>query len=371
MITERKREDILDFMLSKISDRYDTSQNSFIHQSLSSAAIEFEEANKELIQTARKFDFWNLYGEELDEGVYQRTGIRRREPLFAHGNIRFTGQDGTFIPEGTIVISDELEFQTLQDATVDGGNIDVDVVSTEPGEVYNIGSGRIEKAKDYIAGVTDVSNLEAFTGGRDPESDESLKERCDKHMKYPPKAGNIYHYEEWISEIPEVYAVRAFRRYQKRACVRCVVIQNTREDGIENVTLKGVSTSVPLQFKPADSDFIQVIKDKIEDLIPFDADLVLEGAKVQPLYISVDLKYESKEAEMDTLKTMYGIVTEYLNSNVFGEGEISHAKIGCLILRTPGVVDYSNLKIGKSKSALGTANLKVGEDEMFIIKEVI
>ena len=170
MIDERKATDILENMLSRISDKYDTSQNSFIHQSLASAAIELEEANKELITISNKFDYWKLEGEELDFAVFDRTGIIRREALKASGEVTFTGIDGTVIPVDTVVLANQLEFKTLSEVDIIGTTATVEVVALSAGEIGNVRAGSIKKLQKSIYGISDVTNSAPLVGGRDEET---------------------------------------------------------------------------------------------------------------------------------------------------------------------------------------------------------
>ena len=374
MIDERKATDILDNMLSRISDKYDTSQNSFIHQSLASAAIELEEANKELISISNKFDYWKLEGEELDFAVFDRAGIIRREALKASGEVTFTGVDGTVIPVDTVVLADQLEFKTLTEVAIVGATATVEVVALSAGEIGNVRAGTIRKLQKSIYGISDVTNAAPLVGGRDEETDESLKERCDTHMKYPPRAGNTYHYEEWISEIPEVYAVKAFRRWENRATVRCVVVEDKWDHGTTEIVIgQNTTVTVPQYHAPASPELITRVENYLEQnqLVPFDADVLIQGATAVNLYISFTPVFE-EGAERDwVIKNIHGILEEYFVDKVFGESDISYAAVGARIIRSPGIADYSDLKIGKSKTAMGTSNIVLQSDEMVMIKEIL
>lgn len=374
MIEERKTDEILTSMLARINDKYDTSQNSFIHQALASAAIEIEEANKELIVISNKFDFWKLDGKELDLAVFDRTGILRREALRASGTVTFTGVNGTEIPANTIVIADSLEFKTTVSAVIVNGIAEVEIVALLPGESGNAGSGTIKKLQEHIQGITDINNSAPLVGGRDEESDDSLKERCDLHMKYPPRAGNTYHYEEWISEIPEVYRVKAFRRYQNRSTVRCVIIEDQWDYGTIDIVIgQNTTATVPQYYKPATTTLIDRIEKYLTDnqLVPFDADVLIEPAKAVNFYISFTPTFEDGIEKDWIIKNAHGILTEYFVNRVFGEEVISYAALGARLLNCPGIKDYTDFRIGKSKTAMGTDNIVLNEDEMILLKEIL
>lgn len=373
MIEERNWQDILTGMLSQINDKYDTSQNSFIHQSLASASIEFEKANKELITVSKKFDFWNLSGEELDEGVFQRTGIERREALRAEGTVIFTGKEGTAIPVNTIIMTeDEVLYRTTLDAVIVNGVAEVAVVAVIEGDNGNVGPNRITYFKDRLIGITDVYNPKSTKGGRDLETDDDLKVRCDHHMKYPPKSGNQYHYEEWVSDIPEVYRVKAFRRWENRSTVRLVIIEDTRNEGKLQTVLGNTSIVINQRYGPASEEMLNTVRDFLtrEELVPFDADVLLEPAKRLDLFIQFKPEIEEGLELVEVLENAHGIITEYLVNRVFGEGVISYARISSLLVRSPGIIDFADLKIRTDGIPFGTSNIELQNDQMLVLKEI-
>lgn len=160
-------------------------------------------------------------GADLDERVGQ-AGVTRRAAVKAgiqspNPNIaRITGVAGTIIPAETILTTSStlaapgVRFLTPSGAAavIPGpGILDLEVVAEAGGAAGNIPIGALAAMAAPISGVTGVTNLVAFTGGLDIETDEELRARYYVKVRSPSAGGNIADYQNWALEVPGVGGV--------------------------------------------------------------------------------------------------------------------------------------------------------------------
>jgi hypothetical protein len=87
--------------------------------------------------------------------------------------------------------------------------ITVTAQSDDVGLAYNVAIGAVIEIADVPDGVTDVTNIAAFTGGGDPEDMEVYRLRLLDHIR-SPKSGSISDLEAWAEEIYGVDQATAF-----------------------------------------------------------------------------------------------------------------------------------------------------------------
>lgn len=158
-------------------------------------------------------------GEYLDMHASER-GIIRREATPSYGEVTFSVNEAlsenVSIPKGTVVatFASLLRFETLSDAVLAAGSLSVTVKakSTGVGRDYNVIKGKISVMVTPPAGIDAVANAAAFEGGCDSESDESLRERIVKSIKYPANSTNCAYYEAMAQSVSGVSSASAVPR---------------------------------------------------------------------------------------------------------------------------------------------------------------
>lgn len=354
LVNRKDRWELLESMLGEVKD-FDTSQNSFIHQALACAALELDLANRDIAIASEKFDVTKLFGKDLDEGVFQRTGIVRKMPSKADGEVVISGKDGSKIPIGTSLFAGDLEFVTREEVTIVNSQAKVLVQAKEAGYEYNVPPGAIDTIDLEGVVITSVNNFKAFYTGRDMESDWELKERCLKMMREPAKAGNLHHFEEWVGDIPGVYACKAFRRWKNQQTVRVVVAVG--------------------EGRPAGEEDIERIYKVLEErqVIPFGANLLIEPVETIDLNLSLDISlsqgYELKDVKEEITDNLEAFLIDKLFKvdRLEDNKEItvlSYAEIGSIIFKTLGVDDYENLRVNG-----GTNNIRFRADTLGVVKD--
>ena len=118
------------------------------------------------------------------------------------------------IPKGTVCASyggEAVEFETTQDAVLAAGEVTVAVPAqaVEPGSGGNAAAGYINTLVTEVNGINYVTNTAAFTGGSDPESDESYRQRILDSFGRLESLGSPASYEKLALEQPGVDSAEA------------------------------------------------------------------------------------------------------------------------------------------------------------------
>lgn len=334
-------------MLSNVPNTMDKSQNSFIHDVIAPAALEFVNLYMELEYVRGQFDVDNLVSEDLDKFVSQRTGIERRKATYATTTVVITGEEGAVVQQGDLVSNGEINYVIQENKTISASrSVEVKVKASVPGSVGNTSVETITTFPRNLIGLIDVYNTSAATNGYDEESDEELRERYYRRLEKPGKAGNKYHYEEWAREVNGVGGVKVFPTWNGPLTVKVIIIDSNQ--------------------KPADEELISLTKEHILNEAPFGAEVTIEGAKTKEVNVQATLTIEEGYEEADVIENVSANIEKYLGDIAFQETFVSYAIIGSLLIDSEGVSDYQNLKLNN-----GTKNITVGNEEIAILGGVI
>lgn len=138
---------------------------------------------------------YNAYNPAAAVGValsnlVQLAGITRQDAVYSTANVDVTGDNGTYIPAGSLVSTDEgIQFSTDSDITIAAGIGSSDVTAVEPGPLA-AAIGTIINIDTPITGWDTVTNDAAATEGYDQETDAELRARFYK--SYEKAATSIY-----------------------------------------------------------------------------------------------------------------------------------------------------------------------------------
>lgn len=339
----RSEEEIKKDMLKNIQNTVDKTQNSLVHDALSAAAIEFVNMYMELDYLKSQFDVNNLQDSELERFINQRTGIERKPATYATTDIIISGEEGTRVTKLSLVSSGDINFEILDDVVIPAsGSVSVKVQATEKGSIGNVAEDAINKMPVTIPGVIDIYNPNSVTNGYDAETDDELRERYYHKIQRPGKAGNKYHYEEWVMEVDGVGGVKAFPLWNGPLTIKVLIIDKDKQ--------------------PADNELIEKTAKHIKGEAPFGADVTVESANGVDINISAELVIEDGYDEETAVENIREKVSNYLKKIAFWQSTVSYAIIGSLIIDTNGVVDYSNLRIND-----GTENIIIGDEEVAVL----
>lgn len=334
-------DEIMEYLLSEIPDGYDVSVGSFFYDILYPVAEKIYLIQKDIAALAENSFALTAKGEYLDRKVAEQ-GLKRREAEYAHGIVRITGSRGEIVSKGAKMAADNILFKTEESAVIpEIGYVDVSAVCMTAGSGGNVKTGVINRFPVTLPGLTEVTNIEAFTGGYDAESDSELLERYLEKVSRPNVSGNKYHYIGWAKEVVGVGGVNVIPLHAGEGTVK-VIITDT-----EN--------------KPADDELISKVKEHIEENRPIGAEVTVVSASALSIDISVVLV-----SEVEVKSDIENAVRQYFANTALKKSYVSYAKIGGIILSVDGVEDYSDLKING-----GTENISISDGSVPVLGSVI
>lgn len=157
-------------------------------------------------------------GEYLERHAALR-GVTRRAADRAQGVIRFYvdrgRNDDVKVNAGTVCMTaGQLRFETLEQGTISAGELytDVPARAVEPGESGNAAAGTILTMAVAPTAVSSCVNPEAFSGGRDEESDEALRARVMETYARLANGANAAYYKQAALSFGDVVAAHVAPR---------------------------------------------------------------------------------------------------------------------------------------------------------------
>lgn len=331
-------------MLDNIDESVDKRQGSVVWDLLSPAAIELAQAYVAL-------DLVLNFGLGLEniprEYLVQRCaafGITPKEALKATGQVTFTGTDGTVIPVGTRLSTDDVEpiyFVTTEEGAITGGTVTVDAEAETAGAAGNVAADKITLVVGDLSGVTSVTNSAPFDGGADEESDEALLARYFDRVQKPITSGNANQYRQWALEVAGVGDAKVYPVWNGPGTVKVVLLDTEKTSPAQSV--------------------IDDVTAYIESVRPIGADVTVVGATEVPINVSATLTLAPGKTPTDAQTEFEALLTDYLKSLAFVDPVVRYSKIASLLLDCPSVVDYSDLTVNG-----GTANVTIADGEVAV-----
>lgn len=279
-------------------------------------------------------------------------GMYRHTAQYATGMVTFTGIDGTSVPGGTTLIAPEygVQFVTQETVIIADGTASVLATCLDTGPSGNVPENTITQIGRQIAGVSSVTNPEAFTGGTDREDDDNFRMRIYFKIRYPATSGNVYHYQQWATEVNGVGAVKIFPLWNGPGTVKVSILDANGD--------------------PATEELIKAVEDHIDPEpkqhgggeAPVGALVTVTTATPKEIHVSAKVELGATAGGIGTVQEAYKeALADYFHSVAY-DGEtvsISVARVGNILFDVPGVVDYTNLTING-----GTDSVPIGEEEV-------
>lgn len=280
-----------------------------------------EYAGKELTEDdLQELGIENVSPEEINRYIQPRdldklaeiVGIEREQGRRATGEVTFTVTDDQVeIREGFVVSTEpdssgeSLRFQcdvndsgaieadTVATTEPDQGEtvVSVPVIAEDIGEQYNVGRNTLTTLPEQIPGVISVTNTVAISGGTDPESTESLRERT-KQAVFQTSGGG--------TRDGVVGAIQSETDFD----VDISVSENVDSDRPVEIVADVTSNS-------AEADTIRSV---IEDARPIGVEHVL----VTPTIINTGVTSEIRGGNVD-IPFVTQVFTEYIETVNFGD----------------------------------------------------
>ena len=284
-------------------------------------------------------------------------GLVRHYARPTWGVVTFYGNDGVQIPSGTVVAAPAygVRFTVVGQVTIQDGEATASVQCLTEGSAGNVPANTVIQMVNKIPGVTSCTNKEAFTGGTDREEDEDFRERLYFKIRYPATSGNIYHYQQWATEVSGVGAVKVLPLWNGPGTVKVSIIDS--------------------EGRAADEDLIAEVQEYIDPepqrngggQAPIGALVTVSTATEKAVNVSATVELGTT-GDLSTVKTEFTqVLTDYF-AEIAYDGKtdgVSPALVGYRLLQVPGVVDYTGLTLNG-----GTDPVTIGEEEILVVGEI-
>lgn len=201
------------------------------------------------------------------------------------------------------------------------------------GNTYTGQLSNIDNTSDATVTLGDI-----ISSGTDEEADDNLRARFYEQVRKPSTSGNVHDYEKWALSVAGVGGVKAYPLWNGNGTVKVLIVDSN----------KAIDTS--LESKVA--AYIETIR-------PIGATVTVASPTGLSIGVTANVKLDGSKTLTDIQAAFTTAVTEYLKSSVFRTYSISYAKIGSLLLSTPGVADYNTLLVNS-----GTVNITIPDEDI-------
>lgn len=355
---EVDEDEVHDRMLGQAPENYDTSEGSLFWDATRPTALEVSE----IMDSVLPLVIVNMFP-QFAEGYFldyhgERESVTRREATYSTGKINIKGADGTFIPAGTTVTTDEvdgitLEYRTTEDATIDAsGVVEIRIEALEAGASGNVPADSIVNFLEPISGVQSLNNNEEMTGGIDEEDDDTYRERILLTNQTRSFTGNKADYIRWAKEITGVGEVLVVPEWDGPGTVKVLIASSTG-----SVPSQATIDEVQNHIAPDERDG--------GGLAPIGALVTVTSINSNVIDVSFTVTLEddfSIDAVIQAIKMQLSV---YFSEEIEQGGLVRYTKIGAIIMTTPGIVDYDNLQLNG-----GIDNIQLEPDEVAVVGEV-
>ncbi len=326
-------ENIMDDMLSRVTNDVDKREGSIIYDALAPCAYKLAESYFMLNNFIDLVSGDTAVGEFLDR-VVADYGITRKPATFAIRQIETSSSVSIGTEWGlneTSYIITELISMNIYKAQCE-----------QLGSIGNTYTGQLENI-DNVSGIT-ATLTDIITAGEDAETDDNLRARFYTQIQAPSTSGNADNYKKWALEVPGVGDAKVFPLWNGNGTVKMIVVD-------ENMA---IDTTLPI-----------TVFNYIETVRPIGATVTVESPGEKLINVSASVTLDNSKT-LEEVKTAFtSALSLYLREIVFKTYSVSYARIGSLLLSTSGVADYSNLLVNGE-----TANISLSDTEIPILGTV-
>ncbi|TBL71365.1 baseplate J/gp47 family protein [Paenibacillus thalictri] len=357
-LTEQTEETIRRRMFARLPSDLDTTEGSYIWDSLTPAAMELAQAAIWGQEVLRRGFLATSFGTYLDLRCEEH-GITRRQAVKAAGQATFTGIPGTVVPKGAIVATEadpatntaSIEFETTQAVTLDGqGKALADIAAISAGRQGNVPAAAIKVIVTPLTGIAQVANLHPMADGADDESDESLVERYLIKVRSPGTSGNKADYVQWALEVPGVGAVQVYPLWQGPGTVRVVVL-NADKRAPEEELVEAVQNYIC----PATAG-------TGEGRAPIGANVTVDAAEEVPIDIQAKLILSGGATVAAAKSAIEDGVRDYLKQLAFNDSLVRNKRISAILLEVAPIIDFEDFTVNGV-----TSNIELGPGQVAVL----
>lgn len=353
-------EDVKTAILSRLTTNLQTREGSFVNDVISGMAIEITNVLHSMAALLPMFYVDETSGKYIDRRAGD-LGLTRKPGTKATCPMTFSGEDGASIPSGTLFYTTGgLTYTLDEEITLLEGTATGTLTADDVGVAYNVGAGEVNQTIKNYDGITAYTNG-AATGGTDAETDADLCRRLYQRLRRPPTSSNPYQYQNWAESINGVGAARIVSKWDGPGTVKVILASQAME------TVAG--------------DVVDAVHAYIETHRPVGPAVTVVSAAAHDMAISAAVSIDGTTTK-ETVRTAFEqAVRGYLRSLVSGafadtidrdfdtmDGKtytVNYNHLVYLLLRIPGVTDYTSLTSGG-----GTSNIILAADEVPVLTGV-
>lgn len=341
-INDKTELEIAAELLSYMPDKYQKNTGYFLWDLMRALGKVFVKLWQKLQYICAFFDIENLEYDDLVKFVFQRKGIVAKTETNASGFLTVTAGSGT-ISEGDIFeTSGGLEFKAKETVEVAVGE-SFEVECLTAGSVGNVPAESVNIIPVTIQGIVSVTNLDAFTGGYDKESKESIISRYYEALQEPITSNNKYHYRKWAMDVTGVGAALIKPLWNGENTVKVIICDSN--------------------MQVADNTLVKAVQDYIDPYELIDGQkvgwgcgngqanigcycTVESGARLN-INVEMDAEFRAGVSVQDGTDAIRCSIENYLKTTVFDteRNYISYALLLSSVINTDCVKDISNLTI--------------------------
>ncbi|WP_159886207.1 baseplate J/gp47 family protein [Paenibacillus puerhi] len=337
MYEQQTYEAILRRMLDRVPADVDKRQGSMIFDALAPAAAELAQAYIDLEGNLKLGFAGTSSGEWLERRTEERGVVRRAATKAV--------RSGTFnvaVGAGARFYAGGMFFKALEAGT------HVRLEAELPGTAGNMPLGAMQPV-ELVPGLRTAMLGAVLIPGEEAESDGALLQRYKQQTMRPATSGNKSHYLEWAGEVPGVGAAKVFPLWDGPGTVKVVVVDAT--------------------YAPASPVLVQEVQQYIdpgqtgagEGKAPIGAAVTVVSAAAKPVGVAATVVLAQGYTLQQVTAAFSTSMAAFLKEIAFADSYVSIARVGTLLLETPGVVDYSALKLngGSGNVALSVEEIPV------------
>ena len=273
----------------------------------------------------------------------QMRGISRQEAAKAVGTLRFTVESEPVtditVPADTVCMTEgEVRFRTLKDVILKAGTLSVDAAAeaVEGGSGGNAAAGMVCILTACPVAITGCTNPGPFTGGRDAEGDESLRERILESYRRLPNGANAAWYERTAMECDGVAAAKAVGRARG---IGTVDVYITTESGLP------------------DAELLEQVRALLQEKREIAVDVAAKVPAVKAVNVALEILPAEHADPAEAVSQAEQVVRDFFTGRLLGKSVLL-AELGSRIYGLDSVANYRFLTPGGDVAA-GEAVLPV------------
>ncbi|WP_195238682.1 baseplate J/gp47 family protein [Romboutsia sp. 1001285H_161024_C4] len=333
-------ESIIKRTLNRIDSPLTKIEGSFTYNTIAGCSEEIAKAYLNMDDILKLGFIQDSFYDFLDTRVNE-FGVYRKQGTKAIGELIVTGEDGTVISNGTILICNGLDYVVLNDIILPTDE-KLFIESLEVGYKYKQNKGSRFYPLEEIDGLESLVADKDLTGGTDIETDEELVERFQKTVSNPSTSGNVHHYEQWALECEGIGKAKVYPLWDGNGTVKVMVTGNNN--------------------KPVDEELVTKCKEHIETEMPIGCRLTVTTPTL--LNVTIITKVELNEGfTLEEIQEEFKLgLDDYLKTV---DVELVYSKIYGILAKIQGVNDLTELKLNDN-----TINITISEDKIINISDI-